>query len=82
MYCSLVVKGRVVPRENGQSHVDINRRYQQAGGPSFDVGLELAGHSGEDRVGPAPTSRFRIGVASVTADHEAAQRGVVVTPDP
>ena len=45
--------------------------------PSGDVGFELPGHSGEDRVGLAPTSRFCIAVASVAADHEAVQREIV-----
>src|SRR5665213_2332161 len=49
----------------------------QAGGPSGDVGFELSGHSGEDRVGLAPTSRFCIVVASVAADHEAVPRDFV-----
>jgi hypothetical protein len=31
------------------------------------VGFELPGHSGEDRVGLAPTSRFCIAAASVAA---------------
>ena len=31
-------------------------------------GFELPGHSGEDRVGLAPTSRFCIAAASVAAD--------------
>jgi hypothetical protein len=41
------------------------------------VGYEIPGHSDEDRVKPAPTSRFCIAVASVAADHEAVQRDVV-----
>ena len=49
----------------------------QASGPSGNLGFELAGHSGEDRVGLAPTSRLCIAVASVTAEHQAAQRNVV-----
>lgn len=53
----------------------------QAGGPSGDVGFELPGHSGEDRVGPAPTSRFCIAIASVAADHEAVQRDIVDDAD-
>lgn len=40
------------------------------------MGFELPGHSGEDRVGLAPTSRFCTAVASVTADHKAVQRDV------
>ena len=40
-------------------------------------GVRAPGHSGEDRVGLAPTSRFCIAVASVAADHEAVQRDVV-----
>ena len=126
MYCSLVVKGRVVPRERQtvrrqQQHAtpaataggggipDDERRHDrptqalhlsgigttrrcrrspdsqvkrspppsQAGRPSGDVRFELPGHSGENRVGLAPTSRFCIAVASVAADHEAVQRDIV-----
>ena len=49
----------------------------QAGGPSGDVGLELPGHSGEDRVGLAPTSRSCIAAASVAADQRGREADVV-----
>ena len=49
----------------------------QAGGPSGDVGLELPGHSGEDRVGLAPTSRSCIAAASVAADQRGRTADVV-----
>ena len=39
--------------------------------------VQLPGHSGEDRVGLAPTSRFCIAAASVATDYEAVQLLVV-----
>jgi SnoaL-like polyketide cyclase len=62
--------GLLTPRSNALTPPS------QAGRPSGYVGLALPGHSGEDRVGLAPTSRFCITVASVTADHQAVQRVV------
>jgi hypothetical protein len=45
------------------------------------MGLELPGHSGEDRVGLAPTSRSCTVVASLTAEHEPVKHTPKTAPD-